>query len=109
VGSGDDYGTAAYDTSTGARVWGQTYNGPGNGYDEGHSVAVSANGSKVFATGGSVGSIDYDYATLAYSASTGTQLWVSRYAGAGDGVDIARSLALSPDGSKVFATGSTQG
>lgn len=70
--TGDDYGTVAYEISTGSLVWGVRYNGSGNGYDGGHAIAASPGGGTVFVTGGSVGpSGEYDYATLAYSASAG--------------------------------------
>ena len=47
-------------------------------------AGVSPDGSKVFVTGYSVGSASgYDYATVAYDASTGSELWVKRYDGPG--------------------------
>src|SRR6266550_951936 len=94
----------------GEELWVKRYNGPGNGNDGGTSGAVSPDGSTVFVTGGSCGSgTDCDYATLAYDASTGAQLWAKRYNGPGNGFDWARALGVSPDGSTVFVTGRSPG
>jgi len=108
--SGGDYATVAYDASTGARLWVRRYTTAGNGFDEARALRVSPAGSKVFVTGDSAGSTSIDdYATLAYKASTGTQLWVKRYNGPGNGDDGAHALGVSPDGSKVFVTGPSEG
>ena len=79
----DDYATVAYDASTGAQLWAKRYNGPGNGDDSATALGVSPDGSKVFVTGLSTGSTSgyYDYATVAYDASTGAKLWAKRYNG----------------------------
>jgi hypothetical protein len=104
-----DYATVAYDTATGAQLWVARYDGPAN-YDYATALKVSPDGSKVFVTGTSVGTqITNDYATVAYDASTGAQLWVARYNGSGDGDDSAYALAVSPDGSGVFVTGFSDG
>ena len=47
-----------------------------------------------------------DYATLAYSAATGAQLWVRRYHSPGSSINNALSLAVSP-ADTVFVTGSS--
>jgi len=110
VGTGPDVATVAYDTASGAQLWVTRYNGPESANDYGSSIAVSPDGSRVFVTGDTLDSSGLeDYLTLAYDAATGSQRWVSRYAGPGHGTDTARSIAVSPDGSKVFVTGESNG
>ena len=91
-------------------AWVARYNGLANGNDRASSVAVSPDGTKVFVTGLSDGiSTSVDYATIAYDAAVGTELWVGRYNGPGNSADAAYGLAMSPDGTKVFVTGDSQG
>jgi WD40 repeat protein len=68
---------------------------------------VSPDGSVVFVVG--YGFSRVDYATVAYDAATGQRLWSTRYNGPGDDNDFPYALAVSPDGSKVFVTGSSTG
>ena len=104
------YATVAYNAVTGAQLWARRYLGPGNGFSTAWSVAVSPGGSRVFVTGSSQGaSWGQDFATVAYSAATGAQLWAQRYNGPANGSDYALSVAVSPGGSRVFVTGSSQG
>jgi outer membrane protein assembly factor BamB len=109
----DDYGTVAYDASTGTKLWGTRYNGLGNGNDSATALGVSPDGSKVFVTGHSIGASGYvDYATLAYDASTGTKLWVTRYKGPSSpftDYNVSSALGVRPDGSMVFVTGYSRG
>jgi outer membrane protein assembly factor BamB len=95
----------------GAKLWVQRYNGPGNGTDAAHSVAVSPDGATVFVTGQSPGATpgsgQDDYLTAAYNAATGARLWTARYDG--PGTDQAAAVAVSPDGGTVFVTGTTWG
>jgi WD40 repeat protein len=105
-GSDLDYTTIAYDAAAGVKLWLNRYNGPGNGRDEVRALAVSPEGATLFATGESVGSgSDADHTTVAYDAATGARLWVKRYNGAANSYDGGEALGLSPDGSKLFATG----
>jgi hypothetical protein len=61
-----DYTTIKYD-SVGNELWVRKYNGPGNGIDEAHALAVD-DFNNIYVTGWSYGSgTDLDYATLKYS------------------------------------------
>ena len=101
------YATIAYDTNDGSQLWVTEYAGPVNGTsDEAYAVAVSPDGLRVFVTGGSIGaSTHVDFATVAYDAADGSELWVARYTGPGKQQDTARAIGLSADGSRVFVTG----
>jgi hypothetical protein len=105
-----DFRTVAYRASTGAVLWNRRYNGPGNDVDFANAIGVTPNGSTVIVTGASPGSkTNDDYATVAYSASTGAMRWVKRYNGPGNDDDEAGALAVSPNGFRVFVTGSSAG
>src|SRR5213078_1899686 len=132
-----DYATVAYDASNGALLWVRRYNGPANDvafalgvspdsakvfvsgyiyggstslYDYATSIGVSPDGSKLFVAGYSRGTLSsYDYATVAYEASSGALLWVRRYNGPGNDDDSPTALGVSPDGSKVIVTGVSTG
>ena len=108
--TGDDYATAAYSAAAGGQLWASRYSGAGDHADIAHSVAVSPGGSRVFVTGESHGrGTGEDYATLAYSAATGRQLWVSRYNGPANKFDAASAVAVSPAGTRVYVTGTSPG
>ena len=105
-GSSWDYATVAYDARTGARLWTKRYDGPAGGTDHAFALEVSPDGSAVFVTGGSKASTRaYDYATVAYDASTGSRLWATRDDGPADRSVAAYAIGVSPDGSAVFVTG----
>ena len=108
--TGRDYATVAYSAATGRRLWTRRYSGPGQRTDIPWSVAVSPDGSRVFVTGQSTVRPHSDaYATIAYAAATGRQLWVRRYQGPSNGYSDASAVAVSPDGSRVFVTGDSYG
>src|SRR6185312_15738392 len=110
AGSAWDFGTVAYNAKNGTQLWVKGYNGPGDGFDNGTSLGVSPDGTTVFVTGSSDGSAaSQDYATFAYNASDGRQLWLSRYNSPDNGWDFANSLAVSPVGATVFVTGGSGG
>jgi outer membrane protein assembly factor BamB len=107
-GVGADYATIAYDGLTGERRWVARYDGGSS--DFASAVAFSPDGSKVFVTGYSArgGAWTFAYATAAYDAATGAQLWASRYEGPGND-DYGLDLAVSGDGSTVVVTGISHG
>jgi len=106
-----DYATIAYESATGARIWGvRHYNGPANLGDVATAVGLSPDGSRVYVTGysGNAGGRYSDYATVAYNAVTGAKVWVRRYVGTTNR-GMALALAVSPDGARVFVTGKSYG
>ncbi len=96
-------GLVAYDAVTGAKLW-------DNSQGSGRSVAVSPDGRAVFVikpvrtSGGT-----WDFATAAFDAGTGRQLWARRYNGRANGDNRPIALAVSPGGGAVFVTGTSQG
>jgi DNA-binding beta-propeller fold protein YncE len=105
LGQNGDYATVAYD-ATGTQLWVERYNGPLNSDDGATAVAVSPTSGTVYVTGFSFGKVGgADYATVAYDAATGHQLWVKRYNGPGNGNDNANSMAVNPTSGTVYVTG----
>jgi hypothetical protein len=101
VGSQYDFATVAY-SGTGAPLWTNRFNGPGNGNDGASAVAVGNDGN-IFVTGASDrGGNNYDFATLAYSAA-GAPLWTNRYNGPGNNDDEAVAIAVDAGGDVIVA------
>src|SRR5262249_20705242 len=94
--SGLDYATVKY-SSAGAQQWAARYNGPGNDFDSPTALELSDAGD-VYVTGRSASaSAGLDFATIKYS-TTGTQLWVARYNGPGNGDDEAHAMTRDANG-----------
>lgn len=89
--------TATGASTAGDEAWSARHPGGNSPLAGGRVVATSPDGSRVYVTGGS----DQGYATLAYDAFTGDQLWSATYR---DGA-YSTSLALSPDGTRVHVSG----
>ncbi len=109
--NGEDYVTVAYNAVTGAQLWVSRYDGAAHGNDYASEVAFGPGGSTVYVTGWSIRTSSiyyYDWATVAYNAATGAQLWVRRHR-SGYGTSGASALAVSPGGGTVFVTGFSHG
>ncbi|HEX6933395.1 MAG TPA: hypothetical protein VF162_14715, partial [Streptosporangiaceae bacterium] len=97
--AGSAFATIAYRTSTGARLWVARYPAGGKFFSGGspHSIAVSPDGTMVFVTGQRLNNAGgSDYATVAYRAATGAQVWAARYNGPAGHEDSAVSVAVGP-------------
>src|SRR5947207_6955056 len=118
-----DYLTIAYHTADGSEAWAAQYSTPDASI--GTSLALSADGKRLYATGfSSLGPAqppappapNYDYGTVAYNAATGEKLWEARYEGPAGFWDIPYGIGVAivpqPDGTKretVFVTGRSNG
>ena len=88
-------------------AWVRRYDGPGNGDDDAHAIAVDGSGN-VYVTGVSTGDgTGFDYATIKYH-SAGDIAWVKRYDGPGNEGDNAHAIAVDGSG-HVYVTGSSVG
>ncbi|MBS4016072.1 MAG: SBBP repeat-containing protein [Candidatus Latescibacteria bacterium] len=104
-----DIGTVKY-TTDGVFQWEAFYDAGVNAADQGNRIVVD-NAGYVYVTGysnpNSTGTL-YDYVTFKYDASTGSEVWVRRYNGPGDGYDVARDITVDASGN-VYVTGSSLG
>ncbi|HEY1330039.1 MAG TPA: PQQ-binding-like beta-propeller repeat protein [Actinomycetota bacterium] len=95
----------------GQRLWLTAYTGTGGSYNSPKALAVSPDGSKVFVTGsGAPGPACTPQPcglTEAYDASSGAPLWL--VSGLRTGLIVGAAIAVSPDGSTVFVTGTGLG
>ncbi|MFE7225971.1 S8 family serine peptidase [Nocardioides sp. NPDC057577] len=108
--SGGDLVAIAYDGASGAEKWNTSLDGPGQASDTVNDLVVSPDGKRIYVTGyQNVGDTHLDYATVAFDAATGEQLWVSRYDDPVNGTDDARAIAVSEDGATIVVTGQSRG
>ena len=87
----------------GTRLWAARYRGQAK-TNIAVAVAASPDGSTVFVAGFS-GTVRAHFSTVAYNAATGARRWAVPFYGRG--YTQAYAMAVSPDGSKLFVTGST--
>ena len=74
------------------------------------AFAMSADGSRLFVTGDVERSVDTrDERTIAYNPANGSVLWISEVSAPDHQEFIPRRVAVSPDGTGVFVTGSRTG
>lgn len=91
--------------------WSARYAGSAGGEDIGEDVTFGPDGDRVFVTGPSWGGDPQDggtardYATAAYEAGSGDELWVDRRDGPASLQDWSRAVATGPLGELVYVTG----
>jgi DNA-binding beta-propeller fold protein YncE len=118
-GEGDynnDYGTIAVRTrgeEQGSIAWTARYDGVGvHAPDQVSALALSPDDSTLFVTGmsndvdsGPPFDVNYGYATIAYDARTGDQLWEARKYWPDTTFNSPNAIAVDPSGSRVVITG----
>lgn len=92
--------------AAGTQQWATTYNGSGNGYDEGYDI-MADNAGNVYITGGAVTGNSTDYLTIKYN-SAGVQQWASLYNFSGVNVDEAYAMDMDASGN-IYVTGYSYG
>ncbi len=98
-----DYATVKYNPA-GTQQWVQRYNGPGNNTDKAYAIVVD-NSDNIIVTGESRNSQNEDYATVKYNPA-GTQQWVRRYNGPGNGSDKAYAIVVD-NSDNILVTGAS--
>jgi hypothetical protein len=94
------YATLSYDAATGIQRWLARY-GIRHDYPDVFDVAVNPRDGGVFVTG----AVGTDMGTVAYDPETGAQRWSARYDGGGSSLDEGKSVAVAPDGRRVYVAG----
>ncbi|HVL87278.1 MAG TPA: hypothetical protein VM681_04605, partial [Candidatus Thermoplasmatota archaeon] len=98
-----DMAVHALDRQTGQTRWHATFDG-GHGLDLATTLAVDGAQGRVIAGGASQGPRgDFDYVVAGFATADGAPLSHLRYDGLGHGDDILTGLAVSADGSRLFA------
>lgn len=105
--NGLDYATIAYDAMTGNERWVARFSGAAPGEpDWARAVAVAPDGMHLYVTGSTLSARQSMMTTLSLDTQSGRLEWVQRHAAGGFG---AWSMALSPDGSRLFVSGAGSG
>ena len=99
-------GTIGYNAQTGDRLWLRVWDGPENIQALSRDIVMAPDGEHVFVAGIDAGSDGgYHYALLKYGTD-GSLSWTRRYQGVpGYSEDFLTSVAITPDGGTVLATG----
>ncbi len=105
-GTAQDVLTLKYDTQ-GNLLWSSTYNGAGNGWDQGRSVDFDNSGNVYVAGFIATPNFTNDMVTVKYN-SAGVQQWATVYNGTGNGTDEALELVVSKASGDVFVAGFTE-
>ncbi len=94
--------------------WVKRYDGGADAVDRAIGAVTNRDGSRLYVTGISTSAAGGpDFATVAYNAATGEQLWVARYDSPAHRDDepfafgTGNVIAITPDSSMLFVTGYT--
>ncbi|MDQ3952150.1 MAG: PQQ-binding-like beta-propeller repeat protein [Actinomycetota bacterium] len=112
----NDYGTIAVDAAgddAGTIVWSARYDGVGvRAPDQAAALTISPDDRTVFVTGmsddvegGPPFEVNYGYATVAYDALSGEQLWEARKHWPDSNFDAPTAVTIDPRGRRLLVTG----
>ena len=106
-----DVFVASYEASSGAPRWSARFDRPGRSYDGARGMAVSPDGRRVALAveSGWFSNSTRDYLTLVYDAASGDRELAAVYDGTGAGGEVPTAVGFSPDASRVYVTGASQG
>lgn len=110
TGTRADFTTLALDLETGAVQWEARYRPDGSaglGYTSMPSVAIDAEGTRLFLTGRGqreANGYNWDMVTAAFDAATGRLMWADSYDHLGN-IEAGRTISVAPDGEEVFVSG----
>ena len=102
----NDFITIAYGAGSGARLWRQRYDGPGDSNEVVSDLGLTPDGSQVVVTGSTYPpGGNSDYYTVSYDGATGAPLWSDQFDGPASAYDDPLGVAVTPD--RAFVTGSS--
>lgn len=104
-----DIATVAYDTATGSELWNDSYRGPAGAFNRPFGLVALPDG-RVFVGGWSSGNVDaanavdHHFVGIGYSPA-GARAWATRYQAPGATANIPSAVAVAPDGSRLYVSG----
>jgi DNA-binding beta-propeller fold protein YncE len=108
--SAGKFAVVAHDALTGARRWSVKTVDPGGLQIFAEAVAISPDGTRLFVTGDVEQSTSTRSGrTVAYDTTDGSVVWTTDIVVPANREIIPRSITVSPDGTRVFVTGSRTG
>ncbi len=108
--SAGNFAVVAHDALTGAKRWSVKTVDPGGLQIFAEAVAISPDGTRLFVTGDVEQSTSTRSGrTVAYDTTDGSVVWTADIVVPANREIIPRSVTVSPDGTRVFVTGSRTG
>jgi DNA-binding beta-propeller fold protein YncE len=101
--------TVAYDGATGERLWLARHSGGGESAAQANEMVLHPDGDLLYVTGWGrregLSGASFDFLTIAYDTSDGTEAWSGGWSPATNSDDLAWSVDVSPDGRRVYVAG----